>query len=97
MNEERIFRYTVSELIEILRSFPPETPILTSGYENGFENIQQPILQSLEYIPDNPDYDGAFQPAREDDSEVFQAVILRRVERNSEIPPQLGTWTQDNL
>lgn len=96
MNEERIFHYTVSELIEILRSFPPEIPILTSGYENGFENIQQPILQSLEYIPDIPDYDGEFQPAGEDDSEVFQAVILRRVERNGEIPPQLGTWSQDN-
>ena len=29
-------------------------------------------------------------------SEVFQSVILRRVEGNGETPPQLGTWSQDN-
>ena len=83
MNEERIFHYTVSELIEILQSFPPETPILTSGYENGFENIQQPILQGMVHKPDNPYYDGEFQPAEEGDREVYRSVILRRVVRES--------------
>lgn len=41
MNKEKVFHFTVGELIEILQSLPPETPMLTSRYENGFENIQQ--------------------------------------------------------
>ena len=83
MNKEKVFHFTVGELIEILQSFPPETLILTSGYENGFENIQQPILQDMVHKPDNPYYDGEFQPAEEGDREIFKSVILRRVVRES--------------
>lgn len=83
MNNEKVFHFTVTELIEILKSFPPETPILTSGYENGFENIQKPILQDLIHKPDKPYYDGEFQPAKEGDKEVFKSVVLRRAVRES--------------
>ena len=45
MTEDQVFHFTIRELIEALSSFPPETPVLTSGYENGYENIQQPVLR----------------------------------------------------
>jgi len=83
MNEDRIFHYTVSELIEVLGSFPPEAPVLTSGYENGYENIQQPILQGMVHKPDNPDYDGEFQPVEEGNIEIYKCIILRRVVREN--------------
>ena len=40
MNKNPVFHYIVSELIDILSSSPLDFPILTSGYENGFDNIQ---------------------------------------------------------
>jgi len=81
MNEEKIIHFTVGELIEILRSLPPEMPILTSGYENGFENIEQPVLMNLIHKPDNPYYDGEFQPAGNGEKGVFNSVVLPRVVR----------------
>ena len=81
MTENQVFQYTVSKLIEALISFPPDTPVLTSGYENGFENIQQPALKELVHKPNNPYYDGEYQLVSDGDSEPFQAVLLPRLER----------------
>ena len=81
MTENQVFQYTVSKLIEALSSFPPDTPVLTSGYENGFENIQQPALKELVHKPNNPYYDGEYQLVSDGDSEPFQAVLLPRLER----------------
>jgi hypothetical protein len=83
MTEDQVFHYTVSKLIETLSSFPPDTPVLTSGYENSFENIQQPVLQDLIHKPNNPYYDGEFQPAEERDREIFRSVILHKAVRES--------------
>ena len=85
MNNERKFHYTVSDLIEILRAFPPDTPVLTSGYENGYENIQQPALRELVHKPDNPYYDGEFQLAGDGDCDngLVQAVLLPRLDRKA--------------
>lgn len=84
MTEDQVFQYTVSKLIEALSSFPPDTPVLTSGYENGYENIQQPVLKELMHKPDNPYYDGEFQLEGDDDSDsvLVQAVLLPRLERD---------------
>ncbi len=84
MTEDQVFLYTVSKLIETLGSFPPDTPVLTSGYENGYENIQQPALKELVHKPDNPYYDGEFQLAEDGDSDsvLVQAVLLPRLERD---------------
>jgi len=81
MTENQVFQYTVSKLIEALSSFPPDTPVLTSGYENGFESIQQPVLKELVHKPNNPYYDGEYQLVSDGDSEPFQAVLLPRLER----------------
>jgi len=53
MTEDQVFQYTVSKLIKALSSFPPDAPVLTSGYENGFVNIQQPTLKELVHKPTN--------------------------------------------
>lgn len=83
MAEDQVFHYTVRMLIEALSSFPPGTPILASGYKNGFENIQPPVLEILVHKPYNPYYDGEFQPAEERDKGIFRSVILRRVTREN--------------
>lgn len=82
MKKDEMFRYTVKELIEILETFPLDAPVVTSGYENGFENIQEPILKELVHEPQNPYWDGEFQPSEQEDTDSFQAVLLRRVERD---------------
>lgn len=83
MNESGNFHYTVRELIETLRSFPPDLPVLTSGYENGYENIQDPVLEILSHKMDAPYYDGEFQPASDTARGTFEAVVLERLVRDA--------------
>ena len=82
MNKGRLFHYTVGELIEILSTFPSDVPILTSGYENGFENIQEPVLKDLVHKENAPYYDGEFQPSDEYQGKPFQAIVLSRIVRD---------------
>ena len=37
MEEERIFNFTVGELIQVLRQFPEDMPIVVDGLESGFD------------------------------------------------------------
>ena len=82
MSQNNIFHYTVGQLVEILQSLPQDLPVLTSGYESGFENFYRPEIVELQHEPENPYYDGEFQTADEKDKNSFQAVILHRVLRN---------------
>jgi len=82
MKKENAFHFTVKELIEVLEKFPQNLPVLTSGYENGFENIQAPKTGKLKYKPQNPFWDGEFQPAEERDSDILEAVLIQRVKRD---------------
>jgi hypothetical protein len=75
------FFFTAGELIEILNGFPNDMPVLTSGYESGYDNIYQPSAKKLKHIPENRYYEGEFQIAEEGDQETFEAVILERVTR----------------
>jgi hypothetical protein len=95
MKKDEMFRYTVKELIEILETFPQDAPVVVSGYENGFENIRQPILKELIHQPQNPDWDGEFQPIENGGPDSFQAVLLRRVKRDqtrSSLDRFTGDW-----
>jgi hypothetical protein len=76
------FYFTVKELIEILNELPPDLPVLTSGYEDGFENFHQPSIIKVKHLPGNPYYDGEFQISDDGDDVVFEAVVLQRVMRN---------------
>ncbi len=81
MSKKEVFHYTVGQLVEILKSLPQDLPVLTSGYESGFENFYQPSIIKVKHEPENMYYDGEFQVA-EDDEETFDAVVLRRVVRD---------------
>ncbi len=80
-SQNKTFHYTVGQLVEILQSLPQDLPVLTSGYESGFENFYRPEIVELKHEPENPYYEGEFQVANVKDKNTFQAVILHRVMR----------------
>ncbi|RZB31824.1 MAG: hypothetical protein SRB1_01443 [Desulfobacteraceae bacterium Eth-SRB1] len=81
MTQKEIFHFTVGQLVEILKSLPQDLPVLTSGYESGFENFYHPEIAKLKHEPENMCYDGEFQVAQ-DDEVTFDAIILQRVFRD---------------
>jgi len=82
MSKKELFHFTVGQLIEFLKSLPQELPVLTSGYESGFENIYQPDIIKVKHEPENMYYEGEFQVAEDGDEETYDAVVLRRVVRD---------------
>ena len=80
--KEDTFYFTVGQLIEALQAIPQDFPILTSGYESGFDNVCHPAIRILKQEPDNWYTDGEFQTAEAGDLEVFEAVVLGRVMRD---------------
>lgn len=82
MSKKDIFHFTVGQLIEILKSQSQDLPVLTSGYEGGFENFYQPCIIKVKHEPENPYYEGEFQVAEDGDEETFDAVVIKRVVRD---------------
>jgi hypothetical protein len=74
----KIFSYTVGELKEILTQYPDNMPVIVSGYENGYENFRQPSVKKVKHLPENPYYDGGFQP----DDHGMEALVLDREVRH---------------
>ncbi|HEY9247342.1 MAG TPA: hypothetical protein VIO11_10890 [Candidatus Methanoperedens sp.] len=64
-----------------MKSLPQDLPVLTSGYESGFENFYQPCIIKVKHEPENPYYEGEFQVADGDEG-TFEAVVIRRVVRD---------------
>jgi hypothetical protein len=73
-----LFNYTVGELIEVLKEYPQDMPVIVSGYESGYENFYLPFVQKVRHIPENMYWDGEFQI----DENGIDALILEREERN---------------
>jgi len=82
MSKNEVFHSTVGQLVEFLKTLPQDLPVLTSGYENGFENFYQPGIIKVKHEPENVYYDGEFQVAEEGDVGTFDVVVLRRVVRD---------------
>ncbi len=76
--KSKIFNYTVGELIEILKEYPIDMPVIVSGYENGYENFYHPTVRKVEHLPENMYWDGEFQI----DENGINALILEREERH---------------
>ncbi len=70
--------YTAAQLIEELKKFPPEMPVVTSGYEGEYENILPLKIISVKYIPDEPYYNGQFQCVNEAEIDAFSVVAIER-------------------
>jgi len=82
MSKKEVFHYTVGQLVEILKTLPQDLPVLTSGYENSFENFYPLSIIKMKHEPENPYYDGEFQVAEGGDVGGFDAVVLGRVVRD---------------
>ena len=82
MSEKDVFHSTVGQLVDFLKTLPQDLPVLTSGYENGFENFYQPSIIKVKHEPENMYYEGEFQVAEDGGEETFDVVVLRRVVRD---------------
>ncbi|MBE7413290.1 MAG: hypothetical protein HS129_14720 [Leptospiraceae bacterium] len=75
--------FRVQDLIEILKKFPQDLPVLTSGYETGFENFYSPKIIKVMHFPENKYWDGEFQPTENEDSEGIDVVVIERLVRDN--------------
>ena len=82
MSKKEIFHSTVGQLVDFLKTLPQDLPVLTSGYENGFENFYPLSIIKVRHEPENEYYDGEFQVAEDGEEETFDAVVVRRVVRD---------------
>ena len=64
MSKKEIFHSTVGQLVDFLKTLPQDLPILTSGYENGFENFYPLSIIKVRHEPENEYYDGNFRLRR---------------------------------
>lgn len=57
-------RYTVADLLELLATVPPETPVLVSGYEGGLTECIAPLrVARARMAPWHDEYSGEFNEA----------------------------------
>jgi hypothetical protein len=82
MSKKEPFHSTVGQLVDLLKTLPQDLPVLTSGYENGFENFYEPEIIKVKHEPENPYYDGEFQVADGGDERALDAVVIGRVVRD---------------
>lgn len=52
-SQPKKFFFTVGQIIEALKEFPLEWPVVVSGYENGYENFHHPTVSKLKHKPKN--------------------------------------------
>ena len=71
----------IRELIEALKQFPGDLPVLTDGYEGGYEEIRCPKSIEVKHEPEKPYYEGEYQAAGEKDSTSIKAVVIYRNRR----------------
>lgn len=77
MVQDRIFNFTVGQLVELLQTLPQDLPILTSGYKSGFENIYNPEIVELKHEPENFYHDGEFQVAQKNEKIPSKVLFCR--------------------
>jgi hypothetical protein len=78
MKDQHIFHFNVSELIELLKLFPGDMPVLVDGCEDGYENFNPPFIVKVVYQPENPYFSGAFQH----DDQGKEVLVLKREYRD---------------
>ena len=71
----------VKELIEALKQFPGDLPVLTDGYATGFEEIRSPKTIEVKHEPQKPYYEGEYQDAEEKSGPSIKAVVIFRNRR----------------
>ena len=74
--------FTVQELVEILKTFPADMPVLVSGYETGYECFYQPFVAGVVHNPENMHWDGEYQLPETGEPTALSALILERLRRD---------------
>lgn len=71
---------TVAQLIDELRKYPPETRVMTDGYEGGLQDCRSPELLRVKLNVNDDWYDGPHENVTEDpesnDANVIAAIRL---------------------
>ncbi len=62
---------TVNELIAELRKHPPETRVVVSGYEDGFDDISRLISTSIVPTPNAKAYEGRWESEESGEPAIF--------------------------
>jgi len=75
---------TVAQLIEALKAFPADTPVVVSGYESGYENMMPPKIMKLQHQKENKYWDGEFQEVDQECHDTLNAVVLNRKVRSDD-------------
>ena len=54
---------TVKQLIKKLRKFPQDAQAVVRGYENGFDDVFDVLLETVVKMPQRSEFDGVYQIA----------------------------------
>ena len=73
---------TVKELMEILKTFPEDLPVLVSGFKTGYECFYYPEIRELVHQPENMYFDGEYQIPGKGETAELSALILERMNRD---------------
>jgi len=82
MMSKPLTTFTVAKLIEALKEFPADMPVVVSGYESGYENMMPPKLAKLQQQKENKYWDGEFQEVEQSIENTLDAVVLNRAVRH---------------
>ncbi|HEV3157771.1 MAG TPA: hypothetical protein VGZ00_10535 [Candidatus Baltobacteraceae bacterium] len=66
----------VSELIEHLRTFPPDLPVLVEGYETGWDRIHKLRETAIVRFDKAREWDGEYREASETKQTGTAALLI---------------------
>jgi len=76
---EKDLHMTVKELIDALKQFPEDLPVVNQGAKTGFEDIFLPEKIIVRKKPENmAEYDGIYQTAGKNENDVMEVIALYR-------------------
>ena len=70
---------TVAELIQKLRSWPDDTPVLVEGYETGWDSIHRLVEAQAVPYPSPGDWDGEYDLIGKVDPSLVKTDPVRAV------------------
>lgn len=73
--------YKVKDLIEELKKYPQDLPVLTNGYESEYENILKPFVLNVKEVKEAPYWDGQFPELNSEDENGVKVLIIPRENR----------------
>ncbi len=71
---------TVAELMQLLAVLPSDTPVLVSGYESGYDELDSANIQAKTVVRDDSHarYEGEFEDAAYREGQRISCIVLGR-------------------